>query len=154
MAERRKNRRDQDLRDAVSLLPSAHMLKRIRFMPAEKDLQNILGDQLVEWSLLDDSDDIDDFLADKDIGPMNFYRACPNNAYLGECLEIAMARIGKRIKAKIKASHDYNMRRYLHHDGMARLERQEKLDADKNQTVTTIYKEEKIGIPVFGKNKK
>lgn len=155
MAERRKNRRDQDLRDAVGLLSSARKeIVKTRFMPVDRELQKNLGDDLLKWVESEEADDIDDFFCEREIGAFNFYKACEGNAYLDECHEIALSKIGKRIKAKVKASHDYNMKVMPYYNAPMRKEKKDKIDADQNQVVTTIYKEEKIGIPVFGKNKK
>ena len=75
----RKNRRDADLRDSVSLLPSARTtIGKTRFMPADKEMQNSLGDLLIEWSTRDTSSDIDEFFSAKEIGAMKFYNACEN----------------------------------------------------------------------------
>ena len=154
MAKERKNRRDQDLRDAISLLPSARGMAGTKFMPHDPDMQNSLGDELIAWSKKEDSDDIDDFFSDKYIGAGKFYKACQTNQYLDECLDVALAIIGKKIKARVKTTHDYNMKMLAHYSSLHKQERKEKMEADKNTTVTTIYKEEAIHIPVFGRKGK
>ena len=154
MAERRKNRRDQDLRDAVSLVRSGRkVLPGTRFMPADRENQKRLADLLLTWSNNEESDDIDDFFNEREVGATNFYRAAENNPYLAECLEIALGRIGKRLRDRVKMSHDYNMKMIPLYQSLHRKEKRDKIEADKNQTVTTIYQEEKIQMPVFTNKK-
>lgn len=154
MADRRKNRRDQDLRDAVAFMKSARkILPGSRFMPADKENQKRLADLLLSWSNNEESDDIDDFFNEREVGAMNFYRACENNPYLAEALEIALTRIGKRIRDRIKNSHDYNMKMLQLYQSLHRKEKKDKIEADRNHTVTTIYQEEKIQMPVFTNKK-
>jgi hypothetical protein len=93
----------------------------------DRDMQELYGRQLVEWSRLETSWDIDIFFNEKNIGGMKFYSACKDNAFLDECWDIALANIGMRLKETLRDSFEYKMKTYPKYETLARLERKEKL---------------------------
>lgn len=142
-------KRDQDLRDAVALLQSARK-NHLGFMPENEDTRKLMGDRLRLWAVLDTSTDIDDFfVSDICVAPRRYYKAAKENGYLAECLSFALAAVGKRIKDKVRDTHDFNMKQYPKYDSLSILDKEEKLEAEKETKVITSYEVQTISMPVF-----
>ena len=112
--------------------------------------QELYGRQLVEWAKQDTSLEIDDFFNEKQIGPKKFYDACKSNAFLAECRQIARSFIGARMRKKVEFDSQYIYKLLPQYMSVFIDEREEKLEANNNTVINTIYHEEKIGMPVFG----
>lgn len=145
-----KPKRDQDLRDAVSLIQSARK-NEINFMPQSRETRKLMGDSIRSWSLKDTSKDIDEFFVEIGMSPHKFYKAAREDDYLADSLSFALAAIGVNIKASLKNDRDFKMKQYVKYDSLSILEKQEKLAAEQEQRVITTYRVEEVQIPKITK---
>jgi len=105
--------------------------KATRFMPADPDAQKIIAHLLIQWSKEPASIDMDIFFSQRDVGHYNFYTACKTNPYLDECYNIALQNVGLNLKQPVKESFEYCMKEYPKYDTLSRIERKERLEANK-----------------------
>jgi hypothetical protein len=108
-------------------------------MPANKDIQDMLGDMLIAWSKQSTSESMDQFFSLRDIGHYNFTNACKTNAYLDECYNIALQNLGLRLRENVKSSFEFSMKEYAKYETLARIERKERLAASQ-EAKETEYK--------------
>lgn len=146
MAKRSPSVNLSDCKEAADLVKSARArIGHTRFMPNQKEQQDFIGDLLINWAKKDTSLDIDDFFAEKEIGPMRFYNACEDNPYLAECLGIALAYIGNRMRrdnehrSDLEDSFEYRMKMAPNYQSLMRLEKAQKLQADKQRKEDTKF---------------
>ncbi len=123
-------------------------------LPTDEDELKELGQKLLTWSSLSDSTSMDDWFAKYQIAPRYFLKLCESHPYLDQCFEAALSNIASHLQEKIKENQLYLLNKERLHSWVTREEARLKREADKETSITKIFVEEKIGIPVFTKKKK
>ncbi len=127
---------------------------RPNFLPTDPEEIKELGELLLTWSEDSDSTSMDLWFAKQRISPSRFVRLCETNEYLNYCFEAALSNIASHLQEKIKENQLYLINKERLHSWVSREEARQKREADKETSITKIFVEEKIGIPVFTKKKK
>lgn len=72
-------------------VPVVSQLKGLRHMSKDKEEQNLLAVELVEWSCSGDSYYVEKFPVMKGISPYRFFKVKHENDFFAECVELANA---------------------------------------------------------------
>lgn len=149
-----KRVRDADLKDAVSLLPSARQFMRPpNYMPNDPKAIEELAFELIDWSQQEDAVSLDDFFSKKVLSPRRFIEAAKEYEALSSAYEIACSNIASRLQKGLNDIIMYKLSKEKQYSCMSRAEARERQEADREQKVITTYVEEKIQIPVFKRSK-
>lgn len=70
-------------------VPVVNQIKGLRHMSKDKEEQNILAVEMVEWSCNADSYYIEKFPVSKGISPYRFFKVKHENEFFAECVELA-----------------------------------------------------------------
>ncbi len=73
---------------------------RLKIIPWERDIQDSLGDELVNWVLENDVLELEDFPISKSYHPTLFYRIAKENDYFDMCLGFSKWVISSRLQKK------------------------------------------------------
>lgn len=130
-------------------------------IPTNKDEQDYLGEELIEWTHKnDEAFSLDGFPLSYGFSPYKFYQIAKKNVYFAECLEFARyVMLSGMRKVILKNPTKFTMHTYQehkrwwdkdyaeHYKEMIEL-RKSKPDDDDNKNVRIVYQE--VVIPDFG----
>lgn len=140
--------KDEDLKEKASLLVSGRDLlpeTRLYHATDNVELQNRLGNELMEWVDKEDSLLLDTFPLSKRMAPRWFYNMASKNPYFEQCLSYAKARLGERMEEKLKNNPLY-LQKALPLYSTLWIEAEDK-KLKENANTITVY--ETVGIPVI-----
>jgi hypothetical protein len=123
--------------------------KKRFFCSKDKDWQNQIGRDLMEWAETDEARLLDSFPLKRGYSPRRFYKMAESNEFFAECLEYAKARLGEKIEGKLKDNSVYLFKALPLYSTL--WEDQEERKRKDDSKFVHVYKEVQVEIPVIGK---